>query len=73
MKCICSAPVDFNMNRPLADRFMIEIGRWPRGVAPLAGHIEVFRRKIEMRVLNRYDEIYSDLSLGDSICGKAND
>ena len=34
---------------------MIEIGRWPRGVAPLASHIEVFRRKIEMRVLNRYN------------------
>ena len=33
---------------------MIEIDRWPRGVAPLASHIEVFRRKIEMRVLNSY-------------------
>ncbi len=27
------------MNRPLADEFMIEIGRWPRGEAPLASHI----------------------------------
>ena len=51
--CICLAPGDFNVNRPLADRFMIEIGRWPRGGAPLASHIEVFRRKIEMWVLNR--------------------
>ena len=53
--CICLAPGDFNMNRPLADGFMIEIDRWPRDVAPLASHIEVFRRKIEMRVLNSYD------------------
>ena len=33
---------------------MIEIDRWPRLKEPLASHIEVFRRKIEMRVLNRY-------------------
>ena len=33
---------------------MIEIDRWPRGVAPLASHIEDLQRKFEMRVLNRY-------------------
>ena len=33
---------------------MIEIGRWPRGIAPLASHIEDLQRKFEMRVLNRY-------------------
>ncbi len=33
---------------------MIEIDRWPRPEGPLASHIEVFRRKIEMRVLNSY-------------------
>ena len=53
------APADFNMNRPLADRFMIEIGRWPRGAAPLAIQIEVFRRKIEMWVLNSYQMPYN--------------
>ncbi len=42
------------MNWPLADIFMIEIDRWPRGVAPLASHIEDLQRKFEMRVLNRY-------------------
>ncbi len=52
--CICLAPDDFNMNRPLVDGFMIEIDRWARSGAPLPSHIEVFRRKIEMRVLNRY-------------------
>ena len=51
---ICLAPGDFNMNWPLADIFMIEIDRWPRGVAPLASHIEDLQRKFEMRVLNRY-------------------
>ncbi len=32
----------------LAGKFTIEIGRRPRHEAPLASHIEVFRRKIEM-------------------------
>ena len=42
------------MNRPLADGFMIEIDRWPRGVASLANHIEDLQRKFEMRLLNKY-------------------
>ena len=50
---ICIAPADFNLDRPLADEFMIEISRWPRGVASLARRIEVFRRKIEMCLLER--------------------
>ena len=47
------------MNCPLADIFIIEIDRWPRGVAPLASHIEDLQRKFEMRVLNRYYFVYS--------------
>ena len=38
----------FNVNPLLAGKFTIEIGRRPRREAPLASHIEVFRRKIEM-------------------------
>ena len=56
---ICSAPGDLNMNRPLADEFMIKIARWPRPGGPMAGHIEVFRRKIEMRVLDSYLIIFA--------------
>ena len=37
--CIYSAPGDFNMHWLLADKFMIEIDRRPRGVASLASHI----------------------------------
>ncbi len=51
---ICLAPACFNMNRLLADEFMVEIGRWPRGETPLASHIEDLQRKFEMWVLNRY-------------------
>ncbi len=42
------------MNRPLADGFMIEIGRWPRPEGPVASHIENLQRKFEMQGLIRY-------------------
>jgi hypothetical protein len=47
------------MNWLLADKFMIEIDSWSRGVALLASHIEDLQRKFEMRVLNRYEKIRS--------------
>ena len=42
---------------------MIEIDSWARSEAPLPSHIKFFRRKNEMRVLNRYEIIIYSFQL----------